>query len=88
MLGLADMLIRCRRAQHDLREIQRLIEQGPVDCVIVDVDVNRRTPLPASPTCWPLPTYLSLSLPMAITPTFRSGTPTARSCESLTPPRQ
>ena len=31
-----------------LGEIQRLIEQGPIDCAVVDIDVNRRTPLPVA----------------------------------------
>jgi AmiR/NasT family two-component response regulator len=31
-----------------LGEIQRLIEQGPIDCAIVGVDANPGTPLPVS----------------------------------------
>jgi DNA-binding response OmpR family regulator len=31
-----------------LTEIQRLIERGPIGCALVDLDVNRRTPLPVA----------------------------------------
>ncbi|WP_422001174.1 hypothetical protein [Reyranella sp.] len=31
-----------------LADIQRLIERGPLDCAIVDLDIDRRFPLPAS----------------------------------------
>jgi DNA-binding NtrC family response regulator len=31
-----------------LGEVQRLIEQGPIDCAVIDVDANRGTTLPVS----------------------------------------
>jgi DNA-binding NtrC family response regulator len=31
-----------------LGEVQRLIEQGPIDCALIDVDANRGTTLPIS----------------------------------------
>lgn len=31
-----------------LGDVQRLIERGPIDCALLGVDVNRRTPLPVA----------------------------------------
>jgi len=51
-LGLQRMLreagFRIAGPATTLAEIQRLIERGPIGCALVDLDINRRTPLPVA----------------------------------------